>query len=226
MICSMKTKGPKSIFISRSLRPNSLFHKLSQAGHKLIDESLIQFSEVEFQSPKNYDSVFFYSQKAIEIFLKKYAYDPHKEYGVMGPSSQAMFSELTGRKPQLVGDGNQKKLANMIVTEWAHKTILFPQADNSLNSLDPLLKKVSTINLIVYSNLPKKNVTVPSCDIYLFTSPLNATTFYANNSTGSAVVYAIGETTAGQIKQLTGQTVLYCSQPSVENLYYLTLTKL
>jgi len=225
MTSSMKTDHPKKIFISRELEADSSFHKLSQQGHTIIAQSLIDFEFLEFSVAEKFDAVFFYSQKSIAHFFSKFPYDSKSTYGVMGSGSQATFVRLTGQDPDIIGADSNTALASTINKKWAGKNVFFPIASQSLQSLDQLLT-VDHFSVIVYNNQPKENIKLPICDLYLLTSPMNARSFLSKNNFGNATVYAIGATTASEIKRITGQTVLYCKQPSIENLYQLTLTKL
>ncbi len=225
MISLMKTESSNKIFISRELTKDSPFLRLRQQGHTIIAESLIDFHLLDFKVHPSYDAVFFYSQKAMSHFLDNYPHNQQIQYGVMGESSAAYFHQLSGHLPQIIGAGNMKELATTINHHWKNKKVLFPIATQSLLSLDPHLK-VERACVPVYSNEPRMDIEIPSCDIYLLTSPMNARVFLTSHNFGDALVYAIGMTTATEIKQLTGNTVLYCAQPSIENLYNLVLTKI
>jgi len=226
MTYSMKTRSPKKIFISRTLEQDSPFHQLCTLGHEVIAQSLVDIQYLDFNLSQEHDAVFFYSQKAISHFFSSVPYDKTMEYGVMGLGSLKVFQKETGRQPQIVGTGDNQVLGRAMNTKWKNKTILFPQAKQSLKSLHELLPTCSLLDLIVYDNKPLKNIQLPACDIYLFTSPMNAKVFFKNHQLGSADVYAIGATTATQIKAARGKTVLYCKEPSIENLCLLTKTKL
>ncbi len=225
MISLMKTKSPKQIFISRELAEDSPFHLLIKQGHTVIAQSLIDFHFLDFHVDKKYDAVFFYSQKAIAHFLKHHPIDNQISYGVMGASSAAYFKKISGHLPQIIGTGNLQELSKTINLKWKNKEVLFPTATQSLRSLEPGLT-VENSTVITYDNQPKEGISIPHCDIYLLTSPMNARAFLTGHSFGNAISYAIGATTAAEINKLTGRTVLYCAQPSIENLYKLVLTKI
>ncbi len=225
MISLMKTKTSKRIFISRYLTADSPFHKLIDDGHEVIAHSLISIEKIDFAVSQAYEAVFFYSQNAIKYFFQTVPYSQHIRYGVMGKGSQKVFETFTGAAPDYIGAGDNTRIATEIDKLWPSKTVLFPQAKNSLSSIESLLQNCKTISVDIYNNKPITGITIPDCDLYLFTSPMNAEAFLVTHKLGKNT-YAIGPSTAHKIKSLTSQIVLYPSEASIENLYYLTLTKL
>lgn len=215
----MHKSGVKKIFISHTLKPDSPFHKLTEQGHIVTGQSLIRISYIPFSSPGSHDAVFFYSQKAIKHFLNHCPYDSGKQYGVMGRASAAVFAELTGAEADIVGAGDKEALAAEMNTKWKGLTVLFPQAQRSLRSLEILLTKQTVINLVVYENALDDSIELEEFDILAFTSPLNVEAYIEKQKINSEQVYAIGSTTAAKIRELTGLEVAYCEEPSMDALY-------
>jgi len=221
----MMNKSAKTIFLSRELEADSPFHKLSQQGHTVIAQSLIDFEYLDFELEESYGAVFFYSRNGIKAYFSKQDYDSKVAYGVMGVSSHKTFLNITGHNATVVG-GDIDSLANMINNLWKDHTILFPLAAHSIHSLKDKLTDCHCHTVVVYNNTPKENIEIPHCDLYLLTSPMNARTLLSNEKIGINKLLAIGSTTARAISKLTGVTPLYCSEPSIENLYLLAYTKI
>ncbi len=217
----MNKSGAKKIFISRPLKTDSPFHKLTAHGHTVTGQSLLKISYLPFKTPPPHEAIFFYSQKAIAHFLQHCPYDSKKQYGVMGRASAAVFAQLTGARPDLQGQGNQAELAAELKTKWKGLSILFPQAEKSMRSLDSFLTDHTIHNLIVYKNELDETILLEDFDIYAFTSPLNVKAFLLRHTFGDSAVFVIGKSTAMTIKKLTDTEVAYCEEPSAEGLYEL-----
>ena len=82
-----------------------------------------------------------------------------------------------------------------------------------------LRDKVDSIDLVVYDNLPKPDIVIPPCDILIFTSPLNAKTYFSHyEKLGHQQIVAIGRTTASTINELGIDNVIIPDNPTEEAL--------
>jgi uroporphyrinogen-III synthase len=92
--------------------------------------------------------------------------------------------------------------------------------------VEELLKEadLEMMDLVVYDNQPLQKFTVPQCHYLLFTSPLNATTYFQKYVKKPAQkVFAIGETTAETLVSLGLKEVVVATQPSLDDLAKLVL---
>ncbi len=74
---------------------------------------------------------------------------------------------------------------------------------------------ITTHDLVVYDNIPKKKIRIPKCDVLLFTSPLNAKCYFDHYklTTGQKII-AIGKTTLSTLKKLGINDVRVLKKPS------------
>ncbi len=213
----------KRIFISRKLLSDSPFHDLISEGIEIYDDSLIEFNALDFKLPKKmYQNLFFYSKKGIFYFFNSQKYDPNISYGVMGESSAIYFKNITGHKPEFVGQGSPKETADSLLTKIKGQNILFVKAKNSISSIQKKLDgNVQSDDLEVYSNDPKIKFELPNCDILIFTSPLNVRTYYSMYHDRGEQVLAIGSTTFKAIFECIHRKVKYPETASEYSLYNL-----
>lgn len=216
----------KQIFISRALSPDSPFFRLEALGYKLIDQSLLAFEFNDFSLPTTYDAIFFYSQKAVTHFFSKEKYQTHLNYGVMGQKSSQVFETITGKRPDIIGDGDYARLSEELNIHWKEAIVLCPMGSNSLHSLATLDVKLKLVPLIIYQNTKIKELDLPDCDLLIFTSPLNVEAYQDKYSLIGKSCFAIGETTAKKIMSYTNMMVPFCTEPSEEALYSLVRRRL
>ena len=195
------------IFITRDLAPDSALHKmLSQKGHRIHAQSLIDFELVPFNYFPPCEWIFFYSPRCVDFFFEMA--DPRRykgsKFAVMGGgTARALLTHDI--VPDFIGNGIPAHTAEALAGEAQDTRILFPRAENSRRSIEKLLAddQVEVIDIIVYSNTPKVDFTVPKCEVLVFTSPLNAEAYFMlyDLKKGQKVV-AIGKTTAEYLRSL------------------------
>ena len=213
------------IFISRALSKDSIFYRLEKQGYVIEGQSLINIDLLDFDIPEKFDAVFFYSGIAINHFFSSQAYSSDLSYGVMGKASALKFKTQTGHKADIIGEGDIQRLYSLISEKWSGFTVLVPQATHSIQRLERL-KTINCLSLPIYKNTINSDIDIPQTDIVLLTSPLNVEAYLAQHTHHGKDLYAIGETTAKRIEELTDRLVPYCDIPSEEALYNLLLDNL
>ncbi len=203
-ISAIKDQSEKSVFISRDLKEDSfLTNYFEQHPYKISGSSLIEFEALSFENVDDIDWVFFTSKKAIKYFYESGGKLPDSvKIAVMGNGTLPGLVDYE-LKADFVGSGNDvDETAEKFGEAAAGKKVLFPQAENSLQSIQKRLEgKIETIDLKVYSNNPKSNFTKPNADIMVFTSPMNVRTYFTKYKIDSAVkVVAIGQSTAREVQ--------------------------
>ncbi len=206
----LAVKEKKKVFISRGLMAKSYFQKALQAkGHQVYGQSLIEFEGVHYpqQSISNTDWVFFSSQNGVRYFFEQ---NPEvsktTQLAVIGNGTLKAVQQY-GHVPAFVGNGkNISQIAEAFEQLAKGQTVLFPQAQNSLQSIQKHLNgHIQSQNLVVYNNIPRQNINLPhnQFDVLVFTSPLNVQVYcqhYAIHSKQKIVV--IGTTTAAALHSL------------------------
>ena len=141
------------------------------------------------------------------------------QFATIGPATADYLAEHFGH-PHFVGDGHAETTANLFLLKSKGKKVLFPRAMNSMRSVQQYLgKEIEAIDLIVYDNIPKKNIDLPYFDCLVFTSPLNAIAYFSKTAFNeNQLIIAIGKTTASALKQSGIKNVIIAEDPSEQSL--------
>ncbi|MCA0431222.1 MAG: uroporphyrinogen-III synthase [Bacteroidetes bacterium] len=195
----------KSVFISRKLSANSPIYILStELNFNLFDLPLIDTVKIPFSYTPQTNWIFFSSKNAINYFFEQNPNIPYKvKYGVVGQSSA---NELLNYSTTVdfIGRGNDiVKIAKDFREILGNESVLFPQAMDSLQSIQKQIAFTNTThNLYTYKTIIKSNFEVPYTDILIFTSPSNAKTYFTKYkiddrqtiiAMGASTKYALSE---------------------------------
>ncbi len=215
----------KTIFISRDLNAQSFFlQKMKAAGFTVHGKSLLNFSAVSFNRIPKTDWIFFYSKNGVKFFFKglkesSKKISAHIQWAAIGKAtSKALFSQT--QQIDFTGNGNTLQTASQFLKLANRQSVLFPQAKNSKKTIERILDQyITSKELIVYNNEPKKRFTLPDCSILVFTSPMNAKAYFKNRAlSDDQKVYAIGRTTAKTLVGIGIKDFLIAEEPSEEAL--------
>lgn len=206
----------KRIFISRDLTPDSTFQALLEGQAILQAQSLISFEEVPIQQLPVCDWLFFYSKKGLDFgWASLQQLVPFPKVAVLGPASGKHLKHKFGKVADFVGTGEPITTAAAFSKAAKGQQVCFVRAKNSQQSIAQLLgEQVQATSLVVYTNVAKTSLSIPFCDILVFTSPLNAQTYYQHYvAKKDQTVIAIGQTTANALDSLGITTVIMASTP-------------
>jgi uroporphyrinogen-III synthase len=206
------------VFISRELRGSSPVQELKNQV-EIIAESLLTFKPVPFNlSPT--DWLFFYSQQGVIHFFRQYEGDPvWKKLAAFGPKTGSILREM-GHFVVFTGDGIAESTARAFSMVGRGDHVTFVRANHSRQSLQQLLSTDCRISdLVVYDNQPRQNLDIPPCDVLIFTSPLNAKSYFDQYPyQENQKIIAIGSTTREFIRRLGIREVDMPEQPTEEAL--------
>ncbi len=207
-----------SVFISKTQSDVALLQKFCDKNSiELFAQSLITFESIPFQVDEKYDVVFFGSKRAIQFFLSGKIDLSEKKVGCVGEQTAAKLSK-EGIEVDFIGKGsNMLQIANGFKAWLGDRKVLFPQSDRSLQSIQAVLDSEQVINLICYAT-SLKNMQIPKCDLYVFTSPSNAESFLNTNKIpDGAVIIAWGSSTEKFLKEW-GVEAQQLEAPSLNSL--------
>ncbi len=214
----------KKVFITRNLKETDFFKTaLEEVGFSVFGTSLIDFSIVEFQDFPESDWLFFYSKNAVRYFFKQIDLENIKaiKIATIGQSTADFIINHYSLKVDFIGTGEPLQTAKSFVEIAKHQKVLFPRAANSKKSIQKQLG--STIiqkDLIVYQNQPKTEFEIIAADFLVFTSPMNAQTYFGKVALKeNQVVIAIGNTTAYELFKLGIKKVKIAKEPSEKGLF-------
>lgn len=187
----------------------------------MVDSSLLQFKTIHFEALPDSDWIFFYSQKGVFHFFDQADRMDivGRKIAAFGPKTAHALNDFD-LSANFIGTGYADQTAPAFLLIASGETIIFPRARTSRKSMQKSLgNKIRAIDLVVYDNIPKVEVQIPPCDILIFTSPLNAKTYFQHyQKQDRQKVIAIGKTTATTIKELGIEEVLIPDQPNEEAL--------
>lgn len=215
----------KSVFISRAQQEHSVFKQyLEQNGLTIIGQSLVSILPSPIESIPITDWIFFYSKNGVHFFFKAVAKQGFLltkkiRYGAIG-SGTAKVLKATGIEPDFVGTGEPQSTAHRFLPLAKGQKVLFPQAAHSIQSIqNELAGEVSVLPLVVYQNEPLKDFAIPPCDLLVFTSPMNAKTYFNRYQLKRGQkILAIGKTTARALESIDVGKVYIATEPSEESL--------
>lgn len=196
--------GSKIIFISRDIKEESeLMALLKKSGHQVHAESLIHIDQVRYSYTPQTDWIFFSSKNAIRYF---FAQQPDLKdtvkFGVMSPSS-AKYLLRHEKTASFIGEGvDVTAIAKQFAAFVKDETVLFPQALDSLQSIQKQLSFTNNcFNLFVYKTTLRTDFIIPEADLLVFTSPSNVRAYFETYKFNSyQLIIAIGMATAGELK--------------------------
>lgn len=221
------------IFISRELTADSPFYSiLPSEGVKIIGQSLVAFEAVSFDTLPETDWCFFSSRNAVKFFFEGLkAANLHLpkgiKWGVLGEGTAKALKEQ-GHVADFAGNGEPQRVGEAFAVVAAGQGVLFPRAAQSRESIQKILAGTVTIHdLVVYTNTPRTDFELPSADILVFTSPLNAQAYFAQYAyQNGQKVLAIGQSTEQALRKLGLSEILLAPTPTEEVLAEICKTQL
>ena len=208
----------KRIFISRSLKPSSPIRQVI-GQNQLTDQSLIQFSKLDFDTPEA-DWIFFYSRNGVKFFFQNGNYELYPFlWACMNKGTADELSHYV-TDTSFVGSGTPEEIAESFKQHIdSGQKVCFIRANNSKDSIMKLLVDHDHFSIPVYDNVPVENVPDQEFDILIFTSPLNAEVWFRHSVYNGEKVIAIGTTTADHLKNSLGiETVITAENPSESSI--------
>jgi uroporphyrinogen-III synthase len=206
----------KTVFISRDLPTKSAFTQILQAaGCKVIGQSMLRFRAVDFDPPALADWLFFYTSDGVDFFLEKIPHIPQNyQLAAMDLTTANRLREYD-LEPQFIGRGAPPLIAEAFKTHARGTRVIFVQARKAKKDIEQALAADLDLSaLIVYENLPRADLDLPPCDIYVFTSPLNVKSYFDRYlfPNGKAVV-SNGPTTTDSLRRYGFSEILESDGP-------------
>jgi uroporphyrinogen-III synthase len=180
------------VFVSRNEEDAAeLVAELSMSNYITFCQSLISIEHLPFQIQKDFDWVFFSSSNGARSFFK-HATNAHAKYAAIGPAT----AKAVPFECDFVGEGtNTEEIARMFFHLVGNERVLFPSAQDSLNSTANLFdsEQVEIISTYKKERLALK---LPNARLYLFSSPSNVYAAQEKNDLSKLNCVAYGTATA------------------------------
>lgn len=205
LVADIKNTSPSSVFISSDLSEQDyIIRALKTLDYTVHYESLITFSPLNFEFPKDADYVFFSSKNGVKFFFDAVETFPSniKIGAVNKGTAQALFA--LGYHVDFIGNGGDIAKVSEDFDNVASGKVVFIQAKNSLRSIQKFIRKQSdTQTLVVYENKPKTIIEKRTEKLLIFTSPMNVEAYFNRYGLSEEQsVISIGSSTSDKLKSL------------------------
>ena len=207
----------KQIFISRNIDSSSPILKVI-GDNILVDQSLIEFSALDFDTPPA-DWIFFYSRNGVKFFFENGNYELYPY--LWACMSEGTADELSQYVTDIsfIGSGVPDDVASSFEKIMPPSEITcFIRAEKSLDSIHKRLDRENDFSLPVYKNTPITNIPEQNFDILIFTSPMNVDAWLSKREFNDEIIISIGNTTADHLSSFGIKNVLIAETPSEESI--------
>lgn len=209
----------KHIFISKNPEEViALQKRVNEAGGKLSAQALISFEPLPVQEIPQTEIIFFSSPRGVKFYLDDYTIGSKTICACVGMST-AQELEKRGIKPAFIGQDNLsiEEVAEAFRGFAGDHTVLFPNSNISLGTIASTLPQKQVHRIAIYRTVPQLKTIAP-CDIYVFSSPSNVSSFFKENKIDKdSLVIAWGNSTAKALNDV-GISSKKLGTPSVECL--------
>lgn len=195
--------------------------KMLSVGAEVASKSLIDFSAHPFEVPTTVDWIFFYSKRGIRYYFEVVnASENRLKIACIGTGTANYLWEGWQLKADFVGNGEPQETAAAFLKVAKDLKVAFVRALDSKKSVQQLIESsITVVDCIVYTNIPISHTYSFSGEILVFTSPLNATAYFAKNTLlPQQKIVAIGNSTAEALKQAAINDCTIAEEPSEEAL--------
>ena len=218
-----------SILCTRSLG-ESLIHEVEEQGIE-IDESIfiktepIQSIEVQQEIEQAFIltvPVVFTSMNAVEA-VAYYQEENQPEWDIycIGNTTNKLVSKYFGEH-QIAGTANDaESLAELIVEDGAADEVIFFCGDHRRDELPGILRShdIDVNEIMVYQTISLPHKIDKVYHGILFFSPSAVESFFKMNKLpNTTILFAIGNTTAKEIRKYTPNKIITADEPGKENL--------
>lgn len=220
----------KIVILSTRPLPASLIKEASDAGLEIETDSFIETEplrtvEVQQQIEQAYlqsATVVFTSMNAVDaVAAVKEDKRPDWEIYCIGQATQQFVKRYFGDELIAGTADSAAELAELIVEESTADDVIFFCGDQRRDELPSILREhdVDVNEIIVYHTVALPHKINKSYDGILFFSPSAVDSFFRQNKLGGeTILFAIGNTTAEQVKKYTNNKIVTSVDPGKENL--------
>ena len=184
------------VFISRSESDaQELVTSLKSSNYTAFCQSLITVDFLPFSIKKEFDWVFFSSSNGARSFFQQ-ATNVNAKYAAIGPAT----ASAVPFECDFVGEGtNTEEIARMFFHLVGNERVLFPSAEDSLNSTANLFNS-EQVEIISTYKKERFAMELPAARLYLFSSPSNVKAAQDMNDLVGMNCVAYGAATANALK--------------------------
>jgi uroporphyrinogen-III synthase len=206
-----------------------LLQKIIEKGFSVdvipfIQTEIIQTKEVQ-QQIENIRSlnttVIFTSANAVKAITRSLQKTPDWKIYCVGNTTRILVENSFGKESIIATADNAKLLAEKIIADNLSNEIYFFCGDKRRDELPELLHQhnIKINEVRVYTTLLLQHKIEKDYDGILFFSPSAVESFFQNNSLNNeSILFAIGSTTADEVKKFSKNKIVLSDKPGKENL--------
>ncbi|MFN8237659.1 MAG: hydroxymethylbilane synthase [Chitinophagales bacterium] len=218
IVSKMKNIKTSTVFISSELKEDDYLKRVLEAHRYTVSSgSLIEFTPVDFDFPNDANWLFFSSKNGVKFFFEKAGRVklPNTKLAAINQGTAQAIFEL-GYAVDFIGTGGDLAQIAAVFEEVASGKIVFPQAKQSMQSIQKKLSKHTDIEaLVVYENKPQKMVKERAEDILVFTSPMSAQAYFTLfGKKENQTVISIGKTTTKKLNEFNVNGIITAFEPT------------
>ena len=167
-------------------------------------------------------TVVFTSKNAVETVASELdGQRPGWKIYSIGNATQQLVKRYFGEEALAGIADSAEQLAELIVEEDNSDELFFFCGDQRRNELPDILRNndIQVNEIVVYQTILVKHKIEKNYHGILFFSPSAVQSFFSNNKIGGKpILFAIGNTTANEIKKNNKNKIIVCDEPGKENL--------
>ena len=184
------------VFISRSESDaQDIVASMNNSNYTSHCQSLIKVEFLSFNIKKDFEWVFFSSSNGARSFFEQTT-NVNAKYAAIGPAT----ASAVPFECDFVGEGtNTEEIARMFFHLVGNERVLFPSAEDSLNSTANLFD-LEQIEIISTYKKERIAIRLPEARLYLFSSPSNVYAAQEMNDLVGMNCVAYGAATASALK--------------------------
>lgn len=210
----LKNKIAKKIFISKSKDEwTMLYGSLTDAGHHLVMQPLIEFEQIYFGALPEHEAVFFSSPRCVEYYFKLNS-NRHLKTTYIGCMGEGTKRELLKYDiiPDFTGKGTDTcAIMKEFYSTQYEKKILIPIAETHNPEIENVFNKKNLHFIVpIYRTIEKPLKFEEIFDIAVLTSSSNANSFFRcfKEVPKSLKFIAIGQKTKNKIEEFIKEPVM------------------
>lgn len=216
----LSTRPLKDEWVAEAKKAGIIIDQLS-----FIDTEPIQTIEVQQEIEQALllsATVVFTSMNAVEaVATWQDGLQPEWSIYCMGNTTRQLVKEYFGEE-SIAGTANSAtELAELILEEDQPEEVLFFCGDQRRDELPAMLRnnQIDVNEIIVYQTIPVYHKIEKKYAGILFFSPSAVASFFKTNKlTGQTILFAIGNTTAAEIKKYSSNTIIISDEPGKESM--------
>jgi len=206
---------------------------INEARHQNIEIDILSFIEtvpirsIEVQQEienalLKSSAVVFTSMNAVEAVANELdGHQPDWRIYSMGNTTRQLVKKYFGEEAIAGTAESAAELAELIVEEDNSDDIFFFCGEQRRDELPDILRSndIDVNEIVVYQTIQVKHKIEKTYHGILFFSPSAVQSFFSNNKiSDKTILFAIGNTTATEIKKYTNNKIITGDEPSKENL--------